>query len=154
MSYTPPHPLPMEWSTCSYRDQIKTFKEESHRCMMSGGGGGGGGGKCKCNGNSIKSGRFQGAGACKSGWPREISCGVFCFVDKDTCRDQIHLHGLENYGYASCTPCSQTRSAEPLPTAVCPRDSSASPNLIGTGVGLLTAGNYRCAFNLFRQSIL
>ena len=154
MSYTPPHPLPMEWSTCSYRDQIKTFKEDSHRCMVSGGGGGGGGGgTCKCNGKSIQSGRYQGAGTCESGW--EISCGAFCFVEKDACRDQIHLHGLEQYGYASCGLCAQKRSAEPLPTAACPRDSSsASASFIGTGVGLLAAGNYESRFNIFRQSIL
>ena len=34
---------PLKWSTCSRDDQVKTFKEETHSCMVTKGGGGGGG---------------------------------------------------------------------------------------------------------------
>ena len=100
---------------------------------------------CQCNGKFIPSGIYKGAGKCDSN--RGIDCGAFCFVDKGKCRDEIHLFGLESYGYASCTAadtCAGTRKAPtPLKDAECPADKdSGSPSLIGTGFGLLAAGIY------------
>ena len=111
---------------------------------------------CQCNGKFIPSGIYKGAGKCDSN--RGIDCGAFCFVDKGKCRDEIHLFGLESYGYASCTPCAGTRKAPPpLKDAECPADKdkdsgspttttttttpgNGSPRPIGTGIGLLAAG--------------
>ena len=102
---------------------------------------------CKCNGKSVPSGkRYAGAGACDSDW--RMSCGSFCFIEKGTCKDEVHLHGLEEYGFASCTPCSQRSNTAPLKEAECPSDTftthgNGSPILIGRGFGLIAAGIYR-----------
>jgi len=131
--------VPARWSTCSRKDQETEFRKSHYRCMVDqngGGGGGSSGSRCRCNGKQVRSGRYQGAGSCSGGW--RISCGSFCFVDRGACPDQILLTGLQSYGYASCKPCTQSRSAPPLKEAECPNNSS--PSLIGKGIGLLTAG--------------
>jgi len=124
------------WSTCSRKDQVTAFRRNHYRCMVDQNGGGSSGSRCRCNGKQVRSGRYQGAGSCSGGW--RISCGSFCFVDRGACPDQILLTGLQSYGYASCKPCTQSRSAPPLKEAECPNNSS--PSLIGKGIGLLTAG--------------
>jgi len=129
--------VPERWSTCSRKDQETEFRKSHYRCMVDQNGGGGGGSSgCRCNGKQVRSGRYQGAGSCSEGW--RMSCGSFCFVDAGTCPDQVVLTGLQGYGYASCKPCTQSRSAPPLKEAECPNKSS--PSLIGKGIGLLTAG--------------
>jgi hypothetical protein len=136
MSYQPPQNLPMRWSVCSRNDQEETFKKNTHSCMASGGGGSPAPvSGCQCNGKSVRSGRYQGAGSCTSKW--RLDCGNFCFVDRGDCRGEFRLRGFEAYGYASCTPCSQSRNAPPLKTAECP---NGSPSFIGNGAGLLAAG--------------
>jgi len=156
------------WSTCSREDQETVFKKSHYRCMVDGIGGGGGGSSgssgnsgssgsignsgssgfsgwsfgssCRCNGNQVPFGPYEGAGSCSGGinWIWTIDCGNFCFVNAGACPDQIFLPALSGYGYASCKPCTQSRSAPPLKEAECPNKSS--PSLIGKGMGLLTAG--------------
>jgi len=139
MSYQPPQDLPKRWSDCSRKDQEETFKKFTHSCMARGSGGGGGGGPppasgCRCNGRVVQSGRYQGAGSCD--WGGSVSCGSFCFVDRGTCREEFRITGFENYGYASCTPCPNSRNAPALKTAECPSTGSS----IGKEVGFLAAG--------------
>ena len=113
--------------------------------------------RCKCNGKSVPSGQWHaGAGVCE--WRGTTRCGSFCFVDAGTCHDQFRLgYGLfENYGYASCAPCTQATGwrKQPLKEAECPAKDSGSPNLVGTGIGLLAAGNYWSLSLFLEQSIL
>jgi len=130
------------WSTCSREDQETVFRKSHYRCMVDGIGGGdiaSFGSRCRCNGNQVWSGRYQGVGSCYGDWTADY-CGSFCFVDAGACPDQFTLIGLPGYeyDYASCKACPQSRSAPPLKEAECPNKSS--PSLIGKGIGLLTAG--------------
>lgn len=133
-----------EWSECSRKDQETKFKEMLNKCMVVKFGEKPTAETCKCNSKSVPSGkRYAGAGACDSDW--RMSCGSFCFVEKGTCKDEVHLHGLEEYGFASCTPCSQRSNTAPLKEAECPSDTftshgNGSPILIGRGFGLIAAG--------------
>jgi len=134
--------VPERWSTCSRKDQETEFRKSHYRCMVDqngGDGGGSSGSRCRCNGKQVQSGRYQGAGSCSGVWG--ISCGSFCFVDRGTCPDQIFFTGLNVY--ASCKPCTQSRSAPPLKEAECPNNAlvnESSPSLIAKGIGLLAAG--------------
>jgi len=124
MSYSPPRPLPMKWSTCSREDQEDEFRTQSHSCMTSGSG------KCKCNGRNLKYATWIG----KCGKAR-ILCGAYCFVNDGDCPDQKYFPYADEY--MSCLPCDQPRNAQPLKKAECPNDASG---LIGTGIGILAAG--------------
>ena len=64
-------------------------------------------------------------------------CFLFCFVNRDTCRDAVYLGGLPGSPWASCTPCNNDRNVKPLEVAECP---SGSSNLIWLANGLLAAG--------------
>jgi len=143
------------WSTCSKKDQEAAFRKSHYRCMVVGIGGVGGiagfggiwgvssGSECRCNGEEVQSGQYQGAGFCSGDWRWGVDCGSFCFVDAGACPDQFLVFALEDYGYASCKPCTQSRSAPPLKEAECPNNAlvnKSSPSLIAKGIGLLTAG--------------
>jgi len=119
------------WSRCSKQDQETVFRKSHYRCM----GGGSSGSSCRCNGKQVQSGRYQGVGKCAA-HPRAKHCGSFCFVNEGACRDQFRISVLKEYGWASCTPCTQSRNAPPLKTAECP---NGSPGFLGKGVGLLAA---------------
>ena len=98
------------------------------------------GSPCTCNGVTVPTGWWKGLGSCGSlgVW---VDCGDFCFVKGD-CADQFLLYGLKEYGYASCTPCPQSRNAPPLKTAECP--NNGSPSSIGNGIWLLAAAGRQC----------
>ena len=96
------------------------------------------GSPCTCNGVTVPTGWWKGLGSCGSLGLR-VDCGDFCFVKGD-CADQFLLYGLKEYGYASCTPCPQSRNAPPLKTAECP--NNGSPSFIG--IWLLAAAGRQC----------
>ena len=112
------------------------------------------GNTCKCKGGPLQFGPYQGAGSCNSGY--WIGCGSFCFVDANTCRDQVFLliviRWVPLYTFmiiiqktdimysdamcqvflhainmwVSCTPCPNQRNLPILQVEECPSASNSS----------------------------